>query len=119
MAAAIQGLPPLPKSLSGLLSFNKESMSREADLRRRSSGNSLLGSIVNRTGNQTGAQAGRGMQPQHQQQQQQPGASGSSSGYSSSSTIQSNSPTPSPLRPATQPHKVTPAYFYLEFRVII
>ncbi len=34
MAAAIQGLPPLPKSLSGLLNFNKESMSREAGLRQ-------------------------------------------------------------------------------------
>ena len=33
MAAAIQGLPPLPKSLSGLLSFNRESLSREASLR--------------------------------------------------------------------------------------
>jgi hypothetical protein len=33
MAAAIQGLPPLPKSLSGLLSFNRESLSREAVLR--------------------------------------------------------------------------------------
>ena len=29
MAAAIQGLPPLPKSLSGLLSFNKEAASNK------------------------------------------------------------------------------------------
>lgn len=33
MAAAIQGLPPLPKSLSGLLNFNRESFSRENALR--------------------------------------------------------------------------------------
>ncbi len=32
MAAAIQGLPPMPKSLSGLLNFNRESLSREQAL---------------------------------------------------------------------------------------
>lgn len=90
MASAIQGLPPLPKGLGGLLNFNREVLARDADLKR------LLPHTNNtHNGSGTKAQSGHVLV-----------SNGTSSGYSSSSTLQ-GSPNPSPLRP----NKETPKIF--------
>ena len=118
MAAAIQGLPPLPKSLSGLLNFNRESFSRENALRNPAAAQGGVGQPPGGP-NATAVPAGvPGGGPPHahfaQQQQGQasqqhaqfgggPGINGAgnsgtmSSGYHSATSVQA-SPSPSPFR---------------------
>lgn len=94
MASAIQGLPPLPKGLGGLLNFNREVLARDADLKR------LLPHTNNtHNGSGTKAQSGHVLV-----------SNGTSSGYSSSSTLQ-GSPNPSPLRPNKETPKASVAIY--------